>query len=94
MKSSLKHICSWRDKLVLYYSNALGGRDGISRGIKERTCGGFRGQLKKEVKFPGVLKKNWCTISMGPGFWPWNFQEVPHNFAEFPGVKVCFLWKF
>ena len=35
-----------------------GGEDGISRGIKERTCGSFRGQLKKEVKFPGVLKKN------------------------------------
>ena len=45
-----------------------GGEDGISRGIKERTCGRFRGQLKKEVKCPGVLKKTGCTISMGPGF--------------------------
>ena len=35
-----------------------GGEDGIYRGIKERTCGSFRGQLKKEVKFPGVLKRN------------------------------------
>ena len=39
----------------------------------------FQGSIKKEVKFPGVLKKNWCRISMGPGFWPWNFQEVSHS---------------
>ena len=24
------------------------------------------------------------------GFWPWNFQGVAHNFAEFPGAKACF----
>ena len=23
---------------------------------------------------------------MGRGFWPWNFQGVSHNFAEFPGI--------
>ena len=27
-------------------------------------------------------------------FWPWNFQWVAHNFADFPGVKASFLQNF
>ena len=48
------------------------------------------GQLKrKQVEFPGVFKKNSCGISMGLGFWPWNFQgvQVSHNYAQFSAVK-------
>ena len=44
----------------------------------------------KKGEFPGVLKKNSCGISIGLGFWPWDFQEVSCNFAECPGVKVFF----
>ena len=54
----------------------------------------FLGSIKKEVKFPGVLKKNSSGISMGLGFWSWNFQGVSHNFAEIPWAKVCFLLNF
>ena len=50
--------------------------------------------IKKELKFSGVFKKKSCGISIGLGFRPWNFPEVSHNFAEFPGVKACFLRNF
>ena len=50
----------------------------------------FQGSIKKEVEIPGVFKKNSCRISMGLGFWPWNFQEVSHKFAEFLVTKACF----
>ena len=56
------------------------------------------------MEFPGTdvqEKLVWCEIFMGLGFWPWgvtqfphNFQGVSHNFAEFPELKVCFLWDF
>ena len=45
--------------------------------------------LKRKVISRGVQEKLW--ISIGFGFWSWNFQRVSHNFAEFPGVKACFL---
>ena len=35
-----------------------------------------RGSIKKEVEFPLAFKKKSCGISMGPGFWPQNFQGV------------------
>ena len=50
----------------------------------------FQGSIKKEVKFPGVIKKKSCGISIGLGFWPWNPQGVSHNFAESPGVENFF----
>lgn len=53
----------------------------FSRGFTQRVSGKFIGQLKNEVEFPWVLKKNSCEISMGPGLWPSNFQWLPHNFA-------------
>ena len=37
----------------------------ISRGIEERTYGNFRGPTKKEVEFPGVMKKKSFETSMG-----------------------------
>ena len=41
-----------------------------------------------------VLKKDRYETSPGLGFWPWNFQGVAHNFAEFTEVKACFLRNF
>ena len=35
----------------------------------------FLGRIKKEMKFPGVIKENSGGISMGVGFWPWSLQE-------------------
>ena len=40
-------------------------------GIEERACENL-GSVKKEVEFPGVIKKR-CGIFMGLGFWLWNF---------------------
>lgn len=54
----------------------------------------FHSSIKKEVEFPGVLKKNLCEISMGLCFRLWNFQVVPHNLAEFPGLKSLFSPEF
>ena len=34
------------------------------------------GVNEKQVEFLWVIKKKLCGISMGLGFWPWNFQEV------------------
>ena len=48
----------------------------------------FQGLIKKEVEFPGVFNKSSCGISMGLGFWPWNFQRVSHNFAGFPVTNL------
>ena len=64
------------------------------QGYWRNFTGKFQGSIEKEVEFPGLLQKNSCGISMGIGFWTWNFEGMSHNFAEFPGVKVCFLWNF
>ena len=60
---------------------------GISSGIEERACENSRGQLKKKQNFRRCLRKN-CGISIGLGFWPWNFKGVSHNFVEFPEMKM------
>ena len=57
----------------------------------------FQESIKKEVEFPRVFKKNPCGISMGLGFWPWNFQSkgVSNNFVKFPPmVKLVFSPEF
>lgn len=51
----------------------------------------LKGLIKKEVKFPGVIKKKSCRISMSFGIWSSNFQGMKHNFAKFLGVKPCFV---
>ena len=60
----------------------------------------FQGSVQMDVEFPGVFKKNSCSISLLQGlhFWIWNFQGIiwysvtlSGNFAEFPGVRACFL---
>ena len=65
----------------------------ISRGILEKgqACRNSWGQLKREVKFPGVLKKNSCGISMGLVVFDLVLETSKHeageshnNFAEFP----------
>ena len=30
----------------------------------------------------------------GLDFWPWNFQWEQYSYAEFPGVRLCFVWNF
>ena len=30
----------------------------------------------------------------GLDFWPWNFQWEQCSYAEFPGVRLCFVWNF
>ena len=54
----------------------------------------FQGSSKKGVKFSANQKIKSHGISMGLGFWSWNFQGVQHNFVEFLGVKLCFLQNF
>lgn len=54
----------------------------------------FQGLIKKEVQFPGVIKKTSCGISRSLSFGPSNFQGVQHNLVEFPGEKLCFVWSF
>ena len=60
--------------------------------IKVRACGNSRGQLKRKLNFQGCSWKT-CGISMGLCFWPWDLSQpgVLQIFAEFSGVKVCFL---
>ena len=41
----------------------------------------------KRCGFFGVVKKKRYEVSKGLGFYPWIFQAVQHNFAEFPGVN-------
>ena len=36
----------------------------------------------EDMEFAGVLKKSLCEISIGLGFWPWNFQWVSQNLQE------------
>ena len=97
LPNSLAIIFDGRSLARIIAKDGMGAwlRHGISRGIEVRTCGNSRGQLKKKWYFQGVFKKNSYGISLGLCFWPcWNFQRVSHNFAEFPGVKACFLWNF
>ena len=53
----------------------------------EWGCGGHR--------FSMDIKERTCGNSRGvhEKLWPWNFhqQGVSYNFAEFAGVKACFL---
>ena len=53
------------------------------QGYWRNTMWKFKGSIKKEVEFLGVLKKYSCGVPMGLGFWPYNFQGVLHKFAEF-----------
>ena len=64
--------------------------------IEARKCGNSKGKLKKKQKFQGVpVNKNSCGISWGlfDGvlIFELGISKGCHNFAEFPGVKVCFL---
>ena len=43
------------------------------------------------MEFLGMLRKNSCGISMGSGFWPYNFRRVLHNFLECLVVTVVIL---
>ena len=63
---------------------------GISRGIEERKYGNSRSQLKKLGNFQGCSSKNSCRISMGLGFWPWNFQRYYTNLMNLQGWKLVF----
>ena len=79
---------------IMGYSrkNQTGGlRTRNSQGYSRKSMWKLQGSNKKEVEFPGAIKKKSCGISIRFGFWPWNFQVVQHNFAEFPGVKFCFV---
>ena len=31
--------------------------------------------IKNEAEIIIILRKNYCGISRGLGFWPWNFQD-------------------
>ena len=71
------------------------------RPIEETKCGLWYGRYmdiptKKETEFPGVFK-----IDQLQAEFPWvffflnlEFPRMLHNFAEFPGVKTCFLQIF
>ena len=47
----------------------------------------FLGLNKKQLKFSGSIKKKSQRI------W-FHSQEVPYNFAGFPGVELCFVQNF
>ena len=48
--------------------------------IEERAFGNPGGEEGSGISRAGLFKKNSCGISMGLGFWPWNFQEgMSHN---------------
>ena len=55
-------------------------------------CNIIPGCNKKEVKFLGGFKENSCGISMGLGFWHWNFQgaSVTTILQDFQGWKFVF----
>ena len=64
---------------------------GTCRGIEERKCGdsrGVQGKTHAHVDF----HRSWAWVLVL--FWPWSFQRVSQNFAEFPGVKAFFLQNF
>ena len=61
------------------------------QGYWSKSMWKFQGSVNKEVEFWGVLKKNSWGISMGHGFWPYNFQGVSHNFLRISKVKVANL---
>ena len=60
-------------------------------GVSKKEPWNSRVQLKKEVEFSGVLKKNAYRIFMDLGFWPWKFEGVSQNFQGwklvFPGIS-------
>ena len=64
----------------------------ISWGIEEHVKIPDQGSIKKEVEFPGVFKRNSCESSACMhGMGPWFLIQCHNNFAEFSGVKPCFL---
>ena len=63
------------------------------RVLKKQKLWKFQGSIKKEVKLPGVFKKNSREISVGLDF-DLGISRVSHNFAEFPRVKAFFLRDF
>ena len=57
-------------------SKQRGFRAWSFQGYWRKNMWKLQGSIKIEVEFPEVIKKKPCEISMGLGFWPWNFQEV------------------
>ena len=51
----------------------------------------IRGSSKKEVDFPGVIKKNLCGFSIGLGFLVLSFQRGVAQFYGISRVEACFL---
>ena len=50
--------------------------------------------INKEAEFWGMHKKNSCGISMGLGFWPYNFHGVSHNFFRSSSGESLFTPEF
>ena len=83
------------EQVIPENSNRWSGEHGIFYGYWAKSMWKFQESIKKEKEFPRGIKKKSCGISMVLGFWCWNFQGVPHQFAEFPRVmKFCFLQNF
>ena len=60
------------------------GREGmefLGLYIEEKACGNSRDKQKKKENFQGYLMKN-GGISIGLGFWTWNFQGVSQQFCR------------
>ena len=67
-----------------------------SRVIEETKCGlWYIHPTKKEEEFPGAFKIEQLRVEF---LWSWfltlEFPTVSHSFADFAGVKVCFLQNF
>ena len=60
-------------------------------GILEKgwACRNSRGQLKREVEFPGVFKKNSCGISMGLVVFDLVLETSKHEEARGVTQQFC-----
>ena len=50
----------------------------------------FQRSIKKELEFPGVIKKKICEDFRGLGSFPNHFQEEYLTHEKFSVVKLCF----
>ena len=78
--------------LLGYFQKKLkqGLRTWNFQGVLKKELWKFQESIKKVLQFPLVFKRDSCRISMGLGFWPWNFQGCHTILQNFQGWKLVF----
>ena len=94
----LKHFQLLSYFLLAYIGSSRKSQTGRLRtsflqGFQRNIMCNFQGLIKNKS---GISRGDQEKIMYfwGLDFWPWNFQWEQYSYAEFPGVRLYFVWNF